>query len=154
MNIENRVRQLVTEKIANRPDLFIVSVKISNKAHVSILLDGDNGIGIHDCALISRHVGFCLEEENTLNDAYTLEVSSAGVGAPLVLQRQYFKNIGRTITLKLKSGEKLEGFLNEVNDTSITLSINTKKKKKKTSNENINITYSEIAEAIVQVSFK
>ncbi|TAF43696.1 MAG: ribosome assembly cofactor RimP [Sphingobacteriales bacterium] len=154
MNIENRVRQLVTEKIANRPDLFIVSVKISNKAHVSILLDGDNGIGIHDCALISRHVGFCLEEENTLNDAYTLEVSSAGVGAPLVLQRQYFKNIGRTITLKLKSGEKLEGFLNEVNDTSITLSINTKQKGKKTSNENINITYSEIAEAIVQVSFK
>lgn len=154
MNVENRVRELVTEKLVDRPDLFIVSIKIINNANVTILLDGDNGLGIHDCAMVSRHVGFCLEEENAVSDAYTLEVSSAGVGSPLLMQRQYQKNIERTLAIKLKSGEKMEGVLKEVTDDYITLNISTKEKGKKLSNENKIIANSEIAEAIVQVSFK
>ncbi len=154
MNLENRVRELVTEKLVDRSDLFIVSIKITNNANVTILLDGDNGLGIHDCAMVSRHVGFCLEEENAVSDAYTLEVSSAGVGSPLVMQRQYQKNIERTLAIKLKSGEKLEGILKAVTDAEITLNISTKEKGKKLSNENRTIANSDIAEAIVQVSFK
>jgi ribosome maturation factor RimP len=49
-----------------------------------VLVDGDKGIGIDDCVrAISRHVGFHLEEENVIETAYNLEVSSPGVDAPL-----------------------------------------------------------------------
>ncbi len=154
MNLEKRVRELVDEKLADRPDLFIVSIKIINNANVTVLLDGDNGLGIHDCAMVSRHVGFCLEEENALTDAYTLEVSSPGIGTPLVLARQFQKNVNRTLAIKLKSGDKLEGVLLAVADDNVTISVSVKEKGKKLSNEDKVIAKSEIVEALVQVSFK
>ncbi len=154
MNLEKRVRELVEEKLTDRPDLFIVSIKIINNANVTVLLDGDNGLGIHDCAMVSRHVGFCLEEENSITDAYTLEVSSPGIGSPLVLARQFQKNVNRTLAIKLKSGDKLEGVLSAVADDNLTISVSIKEKGKKLRNEDKVIAKSEIAEALVQVSFK
>ena len=154
MNLEKRVRELVEEKLTDRPDLFIVSIKIVNQANVTVLLDGDNGLGIHDCAMVSRHVGFHLEEENAITDAYTLEVSSPGLDTPLVLDRQFQKNIDRTLAVKLISGEKIEGVLKAVADSDITLNMNIKEKGKKIRNEDKTIAKSDIAEALVQVSFK
>jgi ribosome maturation factor RimP len=154
MNLEKRVRELVDEKLTDRPDLFIVSIKIANQANVTVLLDGDNGLGIHDCAMVSRHVGFHLEEENAISDAYTLEVSSPGLDTPLILARQFQKNIDRTLAIKLISGEKVEGILKAAADGEITLNINIKEKGKKLRNEDKTIPKSEIAEALVQVSFK
>src|SRR6187402_2150672 len=101
MNIEKRVIQLVEEKIADRPDLFLVDVQMHGSGILSILVDGDQGISIQDCVAISRHVGFHLEEENVIEQAYNLEVSSPGVGEPLKLVRQYKKNIGRDLSVKL-----------------------------------------------------
>ncbi|RRN77443.1 ribosome assembly cofactor RimP, partial [Pseudoxanthomonas sp. SGD-10] len=72
MSVEQRVRELAEEKIADRPDLFIVSVKVVNNRKVIVLLDGDNGLGIDDCAMVSRHVGYHLEEENLISNAYNL----------------------------------------------------------------------------------
>lgn len=154
MNLEKRVRELVEEKLTDRPDLFIVSIKIVNQANVTVLLDGDNGLGIHDCAMVSRHVGFHLEEENAISDAYTLEVSSPGLDTPLVLARQFQKNIDRTLAVKLTAGEKLEGVLKSATDNDIILNINIKEKGKKIRNEDKTIAKSDIAEALVQVSFK
>src|ERR1700684_1279741 len=99
MNIEKRVTELVEEKIAEiqRPDLFLVDVKMHANGKLIILLDGDKGIGIADCAAVSRYVGFRLEEESAIEDAYNLEVSSPGLDMPLTLVRQYIKNIGRNL---------------------------------------------------------
>jgi ribosome maturation factor RimP len=63
MNIEKRVRELVEEKIADKPNLFIVDIKMHSNGKLIVLIDGDNGLGIDDCVQISRHVGFHLEEE-------------------------------------------------------------------------------------------
>jgi hypothetical protein len=83
MNIEKRVTELVEEKIADMPNLFLVDVKMHSNGKLIVLVDGDNGIGIADCAAISRHVGFHLEEENVIEEAYNLEVSSPGIDTPL-----------------------------------------------------------------------
>ena len=95
MNIEQRVTALVEEKIADRPDLFLVQVKMHSNGKLIILVDGDQGLSIQDCVAISRHVGFHLEEENAIEQAYNLEVSSPGVDMPLQLGRQYVKNVGK-----------------------------------------------------------
>ena len=154
MSVEKRVRELVEEKIADRPDLFIVELKVVNNSKVLILLDGDNGIGIHDCAAVSRHVGFHLEEESLLDNAYNLEVGSPGLGVPLTLPRQLQKNIGRLLEIKLKDGKKIEGTLLKAEELEITIMEVVKEKGKKANEVEKSLNKSDITEIIVGVSFK
>jgi ribosome maturation factor RimP len=154
MNIEKRVTELVEEKLADRPDLFIVDVQMHGSGILSILVDGDNGIAISDCVAISRHVGFHLEEENTIEQAYRLEVSSPGIDTPLRSIRQFQKNINRSLKIKLIDGTIREGKLLSADDSGITIQEIVKDKgKKATTIENF-IKVTDISETIVLVSFK
>lgn len=154
MSVEKRVKELVEEKIADRPDLFMVGVKMLPNNKLLIHVDGDKGISIQDCAAISRHVGFHLEEENAIETAYHLEVSSPGVGEPIALKRQYLKNIGRELSIKLSNGEKKEGKLLEVDENSISIEEKIKIKGKKIQLENVKVDFNDITEAKVLISFK
>ena len=154
MQIENRVRELVEEKIADRPDLFFVDVKMKANRTLLIHVDGDQGIGIQDCADISRHVGFHLEEENALDSAYQLEVSSPGIGEALKLHRQYAKNIGRNLAIKLTNGQQKEGILLSLNENELCIEEKIKEKGKKAQLVESQIAFSDITEKKVLISFK
>jgi len=154
MQIEKRVIELVEEKISDRPELFLVEVKMLPNNKLIIHVDGDEGINIQDCAAISRHVGFHLEEENTIEKAYNLEVSSPGVGEPLKLKRQYEKNIGRDLGIKLAGGEQKEGELLSVTDKGITITEKVKEKGKKVQLVEASIDFENIIETKVLISFK
>ena len=157
MNIEQRIRELVEEKITeiNRPDIFIVDIKVSPGGNkVTILLDGDNGAGITECAQISRYVGFKLEEENAIEQAYNLEVGSPGIDTPLQQQRQYVKNTGRQVAVKTTSGEKREGKLLAVNEADILIEEQIKVKGKKAEIVESYIPMEQITEIKVLISFK
>ena len=154
MQVEKRVKELVEEKIADRPELFLVSIKMLPNNKLIIHVDGDEGISIQDCAAISRHVGFHLEEENTIDKAYNLEVSSPGVGEPLQLNRQYHKNIGRDLSLKLNDGTIKEGKLISVTDDAIEIEEKVKEKGKKVQLVNAQIEFNNIVETKVLISFK
>jgi ribosome maturation factor RimP len=154
MQVERRVEELVNEKISDRPELFLVEVKMLPNNKLIIQVDGDEGISIQDCAAISRHVGFHLEEENVLEKAYNLEVSSPGVGEPLKLQRQYHKNIGRELSVKLATGDKKEGKLVSVGENSLTIEETVKEKGKKARVAENTIELNNIIEIKVLISFK
>jgi ribosome maturation factor RimP len=156
MDIEKRVKELVEEKIVEieRPDLFLVDVKMHSNGKLVILVDGDKGIGIAECAQISRYVGFRLEEENVLEDAYNLEVSSPGIDAPLTLPRQYVKNVERQLTIKMADGTKREGKLNGLTEDAILLEEITKEKGKKAETIESVIPLNQITETKVLISFK
>jgi len=154
MQVEKRVIALVEEKIADRPELFLVDVKMLPNNKLIIQVDGDQGISIQDCAAISRHVGFHLEEENTIEKAYNLEVSSPGVGEALLLKRQYVKNIGRELSVKLATGEKKEGKLISTDENSILIEEQVKEKGKKAQWVETQIEFDHIVETKVLISFK
>ncbi|HZY36995.1 MAG TPA: ribosome assembly cofactor RimP [Mucilaginibacter sp.] len=154
MNIESKVRELVEAKIADKPNLFIVSIKMLPNGKLMILVDGDNGIGIDDCVAISRHVGFHLEEENVIDKAYTLEVSSPGVEAPLTQIRQYLKNIGRNLAIKMADGTKREGRLSSITEDAIVIEEKIKEKGKKAESIESVIPVNQITETKVLISFK
>jgi len=154
MQAEKRVIELVEEKISDRPELFLVEVKMLPNNKLIIHVDGDEGISIQDCAAISRHVGFHLEEENAIEKAYNLEVSSPGVGEPLRLKRQYEKNIGREVSVKLAGGDIKEGKLLGVNEQSITIQAKVKEKGKKAQLVETSLDFSNIIETKVLISFK
>lgn len=154
MQVEQRVRKLVQEKIADRADLFIVSIRMLKSGVLEILLDGDNGISIDDCVAVSRHVGFHLEEENVIENAYRLEVSSPGIDSPLLLTRQYEKNIGRNIRIKLADGTKREGTLIKATDHIVTIEEKIKEKGKKAELKEAEFSVDQIKETKVLISFK
>lgn len=163
MNIEDRVRALVLEKIADREDLFIVDIKMHTNGKLIVLIDGDEGITIQDCAAVSRHVGFHLEEENVVDHAYNLEVSSPGVDIPLTTVRQYRKNIGRQIQVKMSPSDgaeevQREGALVAVTDEGISLEAIIQNKNlpkgRKPAVEMLDIPFDNIIVTKVLISFK
>jgi ribosome maturation factor RimP len=154
MNIEKRVRELVEEKIADKPNLFLVDVKMHSNGKLIVLLDGDDGVGIDDCVAVSRHVGFHLEEENVIETAYNLEVSSPGIDFPLSSPRQYAKNVGRTLGIKMADGVKREGVLSALTEDAIVIEEKIKEKGKKAETVESVIPLDKITETKVLISFK
>ncbi|SKB89523.1 ribosome maturation factor RimP [Parapedobacter luteus] len=145
---------MVEDKIADREDLFIVSIKMHPNGKLEVLVDGDQGVSIQDCAAISRHVGFHLEEEDVIAHAYRLEVSSPGIDAPFTSVRQYQKNVGRNIQVKLQDGGQKEGKLLEVADEYIVIMEEIKEKGKKAVEQQNSIPFESIKTAKVLISFK
>lgn len=148
------------EKIANThlsdASHFIVEVIISSAKgpkKVLILLDGDQGVNIDDCADLSRAVGHEIEEKNLIEDAFRLEVSSPGVDYPLKTLRQYIKNIDRQVKITPHEGKALNGILKAVKDDKVVL-LQEMKKGKMTEHKEVEIPLSEINKTIVQISFK
>jgi ribosome maturation factor RimP len=154
MDLAVEIRHLAESKLANESQ-FIVDVVLSSRQgprKVLILLDGDHGVSIDDCADLSREMAKALDENNWIDDNYTLEVSTAGIDQPLKLARQYKKNIGRRVRVKLKDAS-IEGTLTGSDAEKIVLAEETgtgKKKEVKTRE----IPFTEIEKTLVMVSFK
>lgn len=150
------VKQLIDEAIAENPELFLVDWKISPDNAIEILVDGDNGLSIDEIVRISRHVEHNLDREES---DFSLNVSSAGVGSPLTLPRQYKKNIGRTLKVsKTNVAKDIEGELISADEESIVLQWRAREPKpvgkgKHDVEKQEKINYSEIKKAIVKITF-
>src|SRR5690606_28631572 len=92
------------EGILPESDLFLVGVTVSESAikpKVTIMADGDQGISIDQCASISRRLAKRIEEQMGEEFSFVLEVTSPGIDQPLTSARQYQRNLGRKLKIKL-----------------------------------------------------
>ena len=154
MAFREKVLQLLSEGIQEKPSLFLIDLTITDAFKIIVTLDGDAGVQLQDCIDISRALENNLDREE---QDFSLEVASVGVGSPLKLVRQYIKNIGRTLIVKL-AAETIEAQLGGANDNFITLAWEAREPKKigkgkETVQKRQEIPYSEIKEAIVTVTF-
>lgn len=148
MIAEEKIRALVEEKIGEGP-LFIVDITVSAANKIKIELDGDQGISIDDCVAVSRQVEHNLDREQ---EDFELQVSSAGLGSPLRIERQYHKNLGREVSVLLNDGTERIGRLQAVED-GIRVKLPASKKKKLPEREET-YAWDEIKETKVRISFK
>ena len=128
MKFKDKVFEILHSAIDDRPDIFIIDFNITKSNFIKLILDSDNGLSIGDCQKISKEI------INGLNDSdqnFSLEVSSAGIGSPLVNKRQYKKNIGRLLEVKINSGEFYKGQLKSFNNDFIEINSKVKEPKKK-----------------------
>lgn len=155
MELKEQIAQIAQDHITDNSQFLVDVVISSNKGpkKVLVLLDGDNGVTIEDCADLSRAISHELEERNLIEDAFKLEVSSPGVDYPLQSLRQYNKNTGRTVKITLKEGKDIKGVLKSSDENRILLDQEVKKGKKVEYKE-VEIPMSEINKTIVQISFK
>jgi ribosome maturation factor RimP len=154
MEIAAEIRRMVEERLAD-PAHFVVDVMVSMRRppyKATVMVDGDQGITIDDCASISRKLSSALEEQALLGDQYTLEVTTPGLDQPLKMLRQYKKNVGRKLKVKLSEG-LIEGRLLGVTQECITVEQQVTEGKKQTVAVR-EIPFSGIEKAFVLVSFK
>lgn len=79
------------------------------------------GVGLDDCARISRALEEYLDERETIPATYVLEVSSPGVERPLVKRRDFERFAGHDVAVKgygplAGRGRRLEGELLGIDD--------------------------------------
>ena len=162
MTLTEKLQALLEEKFQEEAfsHLFVVEIKQLPGDVIQVFLDSDESVTYEHCTKISRFLESHIEENDWLGERYTLDVSSAGVGAPLLLKRQYHKNIGRDVTVELEDDHKhIKGELTAVTDDHITVSYEEKvrlegRKKKELRTVERNIPFDNIKKTIVTVSFK
>ena len=116
------IEKFVSDFIRQWPEVFLVEVKCSATHQIMVVLDADNGITIDTCTTVNRALYRFIEERSLfVDDNFSLEVTSPGLGKPLKMYRQYLKNIGRKVEIELADGTKLEGTLTQVNEQELTL---------------------------------
>lgn len=152
MKLAEQLKVYIEEAIADT-NLFIVEIKGITVKRAMILLDGDEGVKIEDCARVSRHINQRMEEDGLSEALISLEVSSPGVDFPLKFERQYPQHVGRTLAIKLADGKEIEGKLISIDAAVIAVEEKIKEKGKKVSLNNISLALSEIAEAKIKVTF-
>lgn len=116
---------IIKEKLEGS-DLFLVDLRIGKDNKISVFIDGDNGVKIQDCIDLSRVIEGNFDREV---EDFELSVYSSGIGEPLLLKRQYKKNIGKNISVTTNDNERFEGELVEVDEEKILVRLMPKKKK-------------------------
>jgi ribosome maturation factor RimP len=117
-----------------------VETKKTEEQAVSVALDGEgriaegdegrlreSGIGIDDCARVSREVSALLDVEDPIPSAYTLEVSSPGTDRVLRTRAHFGRFAGARVFVELKvpreGRKRYTGLLAAVSDEGVELEV-------------------------------
>ena len=146
-----QVRDLVDQRIEGT-DIFVVDITVSAANAIRVIVDADSGVSIEKCIEVSRQVEHNLDRET---EDFSLEVTSFGLTEPLQLHRQYVKNTGRNLKIRLSDDTQVRGKLIKVADDFIQLEkILTKKQKKEGVEKDLKINFKDIIQAKIEISFK
>jgi len=113
-NIETSIYKLAQE-VAQSKGMQLVETEIKksgNRDTLVVTIQREGGVGVNDCADVSRELDVLLEAEGLLKDSFTLEVSSPGITRPLKTQRDFELKIGKQIKVK---------YINEENTINSTI---------------------------------
>ncbi|MBD8973982.1 MAG: ribosome maturation factor RimP [Clostridiales bacterium] len=103
-------------------------VKEGSNYYLRVYADKPGGITIDDCVLISRELNPKLDAyEKKFKDAYILEVSSPGLLRPLKKDKDFARNLGKMVEIRLfkpladSKTKEFEAELKEFDDKNITV---------------------------------
>ena len=123
------VEKIVNELLADNPEeIELVEVEYVKEHdwYLRVFIDKPGGIGLEDCEKLSGRLEKILDERDIIPGAYILEVSSPGLDRVLKTERDFEREMGKVVDVKLFSplkGEKqFTGELTAYGDGNITLS--------------------------------
>jgi ribosome maturation factor RimP len=149
-----KIQRIAEAKIAEGSN-FIVDIAVKPGNNIYVLLDNDKGLSIQDCVEMSRHIESNLDREA---EDFELHVSSPGLDKPLKTLRQYQKYLGKELAVTDKDGNKYSGKLLKASKDGIELETKAKeaaagKKGKQSVTRNISLTFDQIKQTKVVISF-
>ncbi len=150
MITEKAIRLLIEEKL-EKTSLFLTDLVIRKDQQINVYIDGDQGVTIDDCVMLSRYIESHLNRDR---EDFALQVSSHGIDQPLKLARQYVKNVGRRFRIELKDGHLLTGKLLLAEGEKIQVQTEKQKGNKTIKDEIVELNIGDIDKALCLVSFK
>ena len=122
LELKNKVIEIIESIGYHFVDLKVSRSK--NETIFEVLVDSDSGITITECQKISKELSKFFDYSEYNN--YRLNVSSPGIGYPILYDWQLRKSISRVVEVKYKSNDKLlksKGKLIDFNSDSIIIEI-------------------------------
>lgn len=110
--------------------LWGIDIVAGGKMCIRVYVDSEQGAGIDECALVSRQLGLTLDVEDSIPNAYTLEVSTPGLERPFFAVEQLANYMGDKLEVALIAPQKafpdrrkFVGILKAVEGESFTLEL-------------------------------
>ena len=123
--------EAILKPIADKCGVEIYDVEYVKEAgewYLRAYIDKEGGVNINDCVDVNHALSDALDEDDFIDEAYTLEVSSPGLGRQLKKDRHLERSIGQEVELKLfkpKDGTKeFAGILKGFDESTVTVTIN------------------------------
>lgn len=126
---EQKTEELITPFVENKGfELVDVEyVKEGGNWYLRAYIDKPGGITVDDCEVISRSLSDKLDEEDFIEGAYILEVSSPGLGRPLKKEKDFVRSMGQEVELRtyraIEKQKEFRGILDAYDKSSITLEV-------------------------------
>jgi len=151
--LKQRIYEFASDIAAHEGfEIYDVQIHIGRKSLLKIIIDKDGGITIDDCERMSKSLGALLDVEDLFKTPYTLEVSSPGLDRPLLIKRDFEKNIGRLVRIvtleKFGNQTFFIGRLSDVGENWIRLTFD-----KKGKNDDLFIPIDKISKANLEIEF-
>ena len=116
--------QVINETLEGS-DKFLVQLTVSRDNIIDVQLDSMSDFNIDDCVKVNNAV---LDAFDRDVEDYELTVGSYGITSPLLVPRQYEKNLGEEVEVLNADGRKLKGELTACDENGFTVAIATKVK--------------------------
>ena len=120
--------EALLEPIVAEHDFELVDVeyvKEGSNFYLRAYIDKPEGITVDDCEVVSRAFSQKLDEEDFIDEAYIMEVSSPGLGRPLKKEKDYKRSMGKELEIRtyraINKEKEFYGILKEYNDSSVTI---------------------------------
>ena len=104
---ENIVR--ISNEIAEKLNFFVIDINFrgdNRKKIIEVYVDAEKNIDADNLAEISREINSVIEEQDLIQQAYRLDVSTPGVDRPLKFLKQFPKHINRNFEVTYKAGDE------------------------------------------------
>ena len=100
-------------------------VKEGSNWYLRAYIDTEGGITDDDCEAVSRAFSDKLDEEDFIEEAYIMEVSSPGLGRPLKKEKDYKRSMGKELEIRtyraIHKEKEFYGVLKAYDDDSVTI---------------------------------
>lgn len=102
-NYEQRTEQLILP-ILEEHQFELVDIEFVKEAgswHLRAYIDKEGGITIDDLTLVNHALSDLMDREDFIEESYILEVSSPGLLRPFKKPKDYIRNVGQDVEVKL-----------------------------------------------------
>ena len=126
-NYESKAEALVLPILEkNQFELVDVEyVKEGSNWYLRYYIDKDGGISIQDCEMVSRALSDVLDNDDFIEDAYILEVSSPGLGRPLKKEKDFVRSVGKEVEIRtykaINREKEFYGILKSFDEQSVVI---------------------------------
>lgn len=102
-------------------------VKEAGTWYLRAYIDKPGGFTVDDCEMVSRKLGDWLDKEDFIDESYILEVSSPGLGRPLKKEKDFVRNKGKEVDIKLYKAidrqKDFTGILTDFDKDTVTITM-------------------------------